>query len=122
GGTGIPSQLTYITFTIPCNATEEVTRLRIHCGYISANILHTNGCAPTLLSHYGETEDYYIKIQKPGTVSADFVVPPAVYVNSPVTFTNANQRGYVSHEWDKGNNGTYNFTGTNYTTTFTSAG
>jgi hypothetical protein len=122
-----PGPLSSINFSIPCSAVEGLTRLRIACaitGYAN-QVAPGTGCnnsTTTYLYRYGETEDYYVNIRRSGTLSADFVVPPTIYVNSPVTFVNVNQRGYVSHEWDKGNNGTYNFTGTNYSTTFTSGG
>ncbi len=116
-----PGAMVFINFTIPCNATEDITRIRIKCGYQYATMNAGDGCANTINYKYGEAEDIHIKILKPTTIAANFIVPTDVWVNSPVTFNNANKKGYIRHDWDRDLNG-YDFTGVDFTTVFTTPG
>jgi hypothetical protein len=116
-----PGTMVYITFTLPCNVTEDVTRLRIKCSYAGQVVNASVGCATTAAFLYGEAEDLHIKILKPTSIAANFIVPDDVWVNSPVVFNNANKTGYIRHDWDRDLNG-YDFTGVNYTTVFNTPG
>jgi hypothetical protein len=116
-----PGAMVFITFTLPCNVTEDVTRLRIKCSYAGQVVNATVGCATTAAFLYGEAEDLHIKVLKPTSLSANFIVPTNVWVGSPTTFFNLNKVGYITHQWDKDLNG-YEFTGLDYTTTFNTPG
>lgn len=118
--------VSYITFTIPCGATEGTTRLRISVDNSTIPVALDKGCitvanTPSVRPYFGETEDLFIRIERSTTLAADFIVPTNVFVNSPVNFVNVNRTGYISHEWDRGLNG-YDFTGTDFTSIFNTPG
>jgi len=91
------------TFTVPCNAKPGQTILRYRCGYNSA-VTSGMGCG-TVTNSYGETMDYIVTVSGSSNPSANFSIPDTVYQNSPTLFVNANQVGYVSHDWDVLNQG-----------------
>ncbi|MDX5320548.1 MAG: GEVED domain-containing protein, partial [Bacteroidota bacterium] len=106
-------------FTVPCNAKAGQTIIRFRANYYDA-VNSGQGCG-TL--NYGETMDYIINIAGTSAPSANFSFPDSIYVNSPVLFTNSNQTGYVSHEWDVMNQGNNpDATTTNFNYVFGSAG
>ena len=121
-----PGQMRFENITIPCNAVEGVTRIRIRMGYqfATGEVNSSRGCNnsnTTFVYLYGEVEDFHVNIVKPTSLSANFLVPTNVWVGSPTTFFNLNKVGYVRHEWDKDLNG-YEFVGQDYTTTFNTPG
>lgn len=123
---GNPGAVSYIEFTIPCSVEEGLTRLRISLDNTSTHAVLDKGCIqvanqPSARPFYGETEDFYIMIQKNTSLAVDFIVPNNVFVNSPVTFVNVNRGGFIAHEWDRGLNG-YDFLGTDFTTVFSNPG
>jgi PKD repeat protein len=80
-------------FTVPCNATPGNTRMRI----IVVEGTATNPC---LTYTWGETEDYTVTLlSASGGLSSNFFAPTTAFVGTPVTFTNSNQSGYISHKW-----------------------
>jgi hypothetical protein len=118
--------VSFMTFTIPCDINEGLTRLRVTLDASTLAIQPDKGCmivanTPSNYPFFGETEDFYIRIEKSTTLAADFIVPNNVWVNSPVTFVNFNRGGFIAHEWDRGLNG-YDFTGVDFTTIFNTPG
>lgn len=109
------------TFTVPCSAKPGLSRLRVRCDYWQA-MGAGNGCGASVYG-YGETMDFTIMIATPGSPSANFSLPDTVYTNAPTRFVNANQTGYISHEWDVFNFGTSpDATATDFNYTFTDTG
>lgn len=110
-----------LQFTVPCSALPGSTYIRFRCDYYYA--FNSNmGCGNTSYG-YGETMDYELTISGTANPSANFSIPDSIYVNSPVGFVNANQSGYIAHEWDVLNQGNSpDATTTNFNYTFGSTG
>ncbi|MEM7035433.1 MAG: GEVED domain-containing protein, partial [Bacteroidota bacterium] len=66
-----------VPVTIPCNAMQGVTRLRVMCRYFTPVLTQADVCATGL--NFGEVEDYAVTIQRP-PINATFLG-----FNSPVT-------------------------------------
>lgn len=120
-----PGSLSYLDFTIPCNASEGISRIRISLG-TNSDFVSQSAClfvqnTPYTGHAFGETEDLYIRILKSTTLAVDFVVPSSVFINSPITLVNINRAGFISHEWDSDLDG-YDYTGTDFTTEFATTG
>ena len=121
GSTGTNAPTFTKSFTVPCNAKPGQTILRFRCSYASAASANY-GCGG-MINNYGETMDYVVTISGSSNPTANFSIPDTVYQNSPAFFVNANQLGYVSHEWDiigQGNNP--DATSVNYTGLFSNPG
>ncbi|MBT8449810.1 MAG: hypothetical protein KJO69_08980, partial [Gammaproteobacteria bacterium] len=99
-------------FTVPCTINASTTRLRV--------VLWEDGTpGPCTQSAYGQSEDYSVKLATSPGLNSDFFVSDTVFVNTIASFVNANQSGYIGHEWT--------IDGSSYTTTnaehiFTSTG
>lgn len=91
------------TFTVPCNISVGLTRLR--CVVIETTTMTNPGSACGTYG-YGETEDYTVNLQLPTGLSSGFAAPTTAWVKSVVKFVNNNQTGYISHTWDADDNGT----------------
>ena len=121
GKTGTTAPVLKNTFTVPCNAKAGQTILRYRCDYNVA-VTASMGCG-NVTNNYGETMDYIVTISATQNVSSDFSIPDSIYTNSPARFINANQVGYIGHEWDVLNQGgSVDATSTNLKWTFPSAG
>ncbi|MHB1277024.1 MAG: immunoglobulin-like domain-containing protein [Bacteroidia bacterium] len=119
--TGTNAPTFYQSFTVPCNAKPGQTIIRFRCDYYSA--LGSNRGCGTTNNNYGETMDYIITIAGSANPTANFSIPDTVYQNSPAFFVNANQVGYVSHEWDIiGQGSNPDATTVNYTGIFSNTG
>jgi hypothetical protein len=90
-------------FTVPCNITPGLTRMR--CVLIETTTMANPASACATYS-WGETEDYTVDLQLPTSLSSGFAAPSNAWVNSVVRFVNQNQTGYISHTWDADNDGT----------------
>lgn len=110
---------TRYTWTVPCNVSAGFTRMRIVL--IEGTGIITNPTSACGSYSWGETIDYTAKIELPTGLSTNFIIPPTIYTNTPVTFFNSNRTGFISHQWDLGLNG-YDFTGLNYSQVFTTPG
>lgn len=109
------------SFTVPCNAIPGQTIMRFRCDYYSA-VNANNGCG-NVTNNYGETMDYIVTITGTANPTANYTLPDTVYTGAPAKFVNANQAGYISHNWDVINQGgTPDATTTNFTYTFPTAG
>lgn len=92
-GSGASGLTRQFPFTVPCNAVAGSTRMRV----IVVEGTPTNPC---LTYTWGETEDYTVTILSPsGGLSSNFLAPDSVFVNTPGSFVNSNQTGYISHTW-----------------------
>lgn len=121
GNNGTPGQQTELVFTIPCDAKEGLTRIRILDGINAAN---TSGAAFVCQSannqyRYGEAEDINIFISQPTQLVADFIVPQVVWAGAPTTIFNRFPRD-GAYSWDKGAG--IDFRGPNYQTVFPAGG
>lgn len=122
---GVGGNLAYNTFTVPCGVTAGQSRMRIISSY-SYVLNATSSCAtgtngsPTY--YYGEIEDHTITLANPTSISAGFYMPTTSYVGTPVKLTNANQIGYISHEWDINDDGSVEYKTTNATHIFSTTG
>ena len=119
---GATSGVRYVnyTFTVPCNITPGVTRMRAVLSETSALSNPGSACGTYT---WGETEDYAVNLQLPSSVSADFAIPSSVWVKSKVNFKNSNPIGYISHTWDVNNDGTIEaINSVDYTYTWTTGG
>ena len=106
---------------MPCNLTSGTTRMRLRMGFqYSVTWNSTNSCTST---PYGETEDYTISVATSSGLSSNFFAPTTAYVGTPVTFTNSNQSGYISHKWTVTDSTTVTtYTSTNVTHVFATSG
>jgi len=112
-GTHVPK--TKINLTLPCGAKgsgNSVIRIRSTLGLNGYEWNKNNSCASGTSSrgsYYGETEDFAVKLNSPSTLSAGFFAPDTAFIGTPVLFKNANQSGYVRHDWDIGADGKYEY-------------
>lgn len=114
------TEMDAITFTVPCDAKEGLSRIRMRSTYYSSYMNPNWGCNPAMSNiYYGETEDMYINIIKPSLLKADFIVPDVVWANAPQILYNKYPR-QASYSWDKGFG--YDFVGDDYTTVFPGSG
>jgi PKD repeat protein len=105
---------TYVfNFTVPCNITSGTTRMRICLN----EDIPPAACGTQA---YGEAEDYSVSLSVPPGLSSNFFAPDTVYIGTITTFVNANQTGYISHNWTV--NGTSTYNSTNAAHIFTTAG
>ena len=104
-----------IKFTVPCNIKSGNTRMRC----IVKEGTNTNPCGSYT---YGETEDYTVSLTITGSLSAGFFMRDTAFVKTAVSLVNANQDGYFYHGWDVGDDGTIEYTTTNASHKFNSAG
>ena len=109
------------SFTLGCNGISAgTTRLRVRTDYYgSANFSAGSSCATV---NYGETEDYTITLAIPSSLSAGFFMPSSAFMGTPVKLTNANQTGYISHQWDINSDNTIEYNSTNATHIFATVG
>jgi PKD repeat protein len=120
---GVGGSLTTNTFTVPCGVTAGVSRMRLMSSYSYA--LGAGTPCPSGSStpyYYGETEDYTISLANPTSLAAGFYMPASAFVGTPVKLTNNNQTGYIKHEWDVNDDGSIEYTSTNATHIFSTAG
>ncbi len=89
------------TFTVPCNITSGNTRMRVVL--IEGALTNPASACGTYL--WGETEDYTVKLDLPGNVTANFLVPNTIWIKKVTTFINANATGNYIHAWDANNDG-----------------
>jgi PKD repeat protein len=113
------------SFTVPCSAVAGKTRMRVsidYC-YTSTYAYTASGYCGTPYG-YGETIDYDVTIATAGSPTANFFLPDSIFTLSPATFANANQVGYIKHEWSTsvGGLGSIVSTNTNLDFAFPSAG
>jgi hypothetical protein len=94
-------------FTVPCNISPGVSRVRFLCQYSTAvpNSGYCNGYS------YGECIDFDVQLNLPTSVSANFVAPTDAWVKTVVKFINSNQVGYIEHAWDANNDMVYDQVG-----------
>jgi len=125
-GTHVPK--TAINLSLPCGAKgsgASVIRLRATIGLggyeWSQGQSCTSGSSATP-SYYGETEDYAVQLNNPSTLAAGFFAPDTAYIGTPVLFKNANQAGYVRHDWDIGADGKYEYSSVDASHKFNSNG
>lgn len=83
------------TFTVPCNVTSGTTRMRVCLN----EDIPPAACGNQA---YGEAEDYTVSLSVPPGLSSNFFAPDTVYIGTISTFVNANQSGYIGHEWTIG--------------------
>jgi PKD repeat protein len=125
---GTPPTAKKLTFTLPCGVTgsgKSQILLRSTAPYNTTWTKWTksNPCATGFgISSYGETEAYWVDLSNPTSVSAGFFSVDTAFVKVPVSFTNANQAGYIRHAWDAGNDGTVEGTGTDFSYKFNTTG
>jgi len=105
---GVGGALQANTFTIPCGVTPGTSRIRLMLSY--SNVLNSSSScsrgstsAPTY--NWGEIEDYTITLANPTSLSAGFYMPTTSFTGTVVKMTNANQTGYIAHQWDIDDNG-----------------
>lgn len=90
-------------FKLSCNNIKTgQTRMRVRTDYTGSTPFSQASACNTV--NYGETEDYTIDVSTATSVSADFIVPPLVWVNLAPNLINKNAKGYISHKWDVDNN------------------
>lgn len=117
----LPSGLDAFTFTLPCGAKGSgSTRLRIRTDVNT----HGSGssCATGTGWYYGETEEYTLTLANPSTLSAGFFMVDTAYTGTIVKMINQNQSGYIGHWWDINDDGSIEYTSTDATHVFKSAG
>ena len=120
---GVGGSLATNTFTVPCGVSSGVSRMRLISSY--SYTLGAGTPCPTGTGnsyYYGETEDYTISLANPTSLSAGFYMPSSAYEGTPVKFTNNNQTGYISHDWDVNDDGSVEYKTTNATHIFKTAG
>jgi hypothetical protein len=123
GSSNPPSSLTTIKFTLPCGVSGSGTsRIRIRANYYYYTMNSGMSCASGTSMYYGETEDYPVKLENPATIKAGFFVADTSFINTPVLFTNANQRGYTGHQWDNNDDGSKEQVTTNAIYKYSSVG
>jgi PKD repeat protein len=116
GVTNIQSRNAYVS----CNGISAGTsRMRIRSEYSYNSLTSGSSCATIT---YGETEDYTITLATSTSLAAGFFMPASAFTGTPVKMTNSNQTGYVGHQWDVGDNGSIEYTTTDATHIFPSAG
>ena len=109
------------TTTVACNGISAgVTRMRIRSEYQYGTALSAGSSCTTI--NYGETEDYTMNIATSTSIAAGFYMPSQAYVGTPVKMTNNNQSGYIGHQWDVDDNGSNEYTSTDATHIFATAG
>jgi PKD repeat protein len=118
---GEPGNQTEIKFTVPCDAKEGLTRMRILDAINAAN---TSSAAMVCQDannqyRYGEAEDIYIFISRPTRLVADFSIPSIIWAGAPTTIFNRFPRE-GAYSWDKGSG--IDFRGDNYLTVFPRGG
>lgn len=107
-------------FTVPCGGkTSGPIRMRVRSNASFYNLTANNHSTTGTAMYYGETEDYTCSYALVPGLNADFFAPDTVFVNTIAGFVNANQSGYIGHEWTV-DGSTYN--GTNAEHIFTSTG
>jgi hypothetical protein len=120
---GVGGSLATNTFTVPCGVSSGVSRMRLISSYnytLGAGVPCPTGTGNSF--YYGETEDYTISLANPTSLSAGFYMPSSAYEGTPVKFTNNNQTGYISHDWDVNDDGSVEYKTTNATHIFKTAG
>ena len=116
---GGPGEKKFINFTIPCNVSVGLTRLRIKCAYQWSNLAAGNGCANNNQNLYGESEDIHVNIVQPTILAADFIVPKVIWSGAPSVVFNSNPN-QATYKWDKGNG--VDYIGNDYLTIFPTGG
>jgi PKD repeat protein len=96
GVNSTPGALFDYSFTVPCGGTAGVIRMRIRS---DLNFYRWNANSHSMQSTYGETEDFACSYAVPAGLNADFFAPTTAFIGTQVNFTNANQSGYIGHEW-----------------------
>lgn len=122
---GVGGNLTFNSFTVPCGVTPGVSRMRIISSYsyvLGASSSCATGTSGSPTYYYGEIEDHTITLANPTSLSAGFYMPSQSYVGTPVKMTNANQVGYISHDWDIDDDGSVEYYTTNAVHIFSSTG
>ncbi|NUM31423.1 MAG: DUF5011 domain-containing protein [Bacteroidetes bacterium] len=122
---GVGGNLAYNTFTVPCGISTGTSRMRIISSY--SYVLNSSSSCPTGTSgsptyYYGEIEDHTITLANPTSLSAGFYMPNSTFVGTPVKMTNANQTGYISHDWDINDDGSIEYKTTNAVHIFNTVG
>ncbi len=95
----------YFNFTVPCNITTGTTRLRISLDEDGTPLPCGGGTFG-----YGEGEDYSVSLSVPAGLSSNFFVPDTVYIGTITNMVNANQSGYIAHDWTISDGTTYSAT------------
>ncbi len=122
---GVGGALQFNNFTVPCGVTPGQSRMRIISSYsyvLSAAQSCYTGITGAPVHYYGEQEDYTITLANPSSLAAGFFMPSTSYIGSVVKMTNANQSGYIAHQWDIDDNNTNEYTTTNASHIFNSIG
>ena len=108
-------------FTLGCAGIKTgATRMRVRSNNSGSPVWNAGGSCSNV--NFGETEDYMINLALPSTLAAGFFMPATAYKDSPVKMTNNNQTGYISHKWDVNDDGSIEYTTTNASHIFTTAG
>jgi PKD repeat protein len=116
----LPSGLDAFTFTIPCGASGSgTTRLRIRS---DINNWNSSEACSSAGYRYGETEEFTLTMNNPSTLSAGFFMVDTAYTGTIVNMINQNASGYVGHWWDVNDDGSIEYTSTDATHIFGSAG
>lgn len=109
------------TATIACNGiVSGTTRMRVRSEYYGMGAWAAGDACRSI--SYGETEDYTIKIGTSTSLSAGFYMASQAYIGTPVKMTNNNQSGYIGHSWDVDDNSSIEYTTTDATNIFKTAG
>ena len=123
-GCSLPAQ-TEIKLNLPCGVSGSGTsKIRLRSTYQGYSWSSGQSCqsgagTPT---YYGETEDYAVTLATPTTLAAGFFMADTAFVKTPVPLVNNNQEGYFYHGWDILDDGSVEYTTTNASHKFGTAG
>ena len=103
---------------LDCNVEPGVYRMRVMTG-----IVQITAAGPCTGTSYGETWDFDLEILPLAALpKPDFIVPPNIFVGTPMVFRNTTADLGQNFEWDLDLDNTINTTSVNYPNLFTNSG